>query len=269
MITIKPVLIVLFFVLAIYGAFDVIKRARQMRAPRRYKDFMFAWSERPVSDIQYDTISWLATSVHWIAVVVIGLIEILILVVRPLPMSASSFLFFPILGGVISGVAYMWGTTVFHPIAMYLAGNRNHAIADEGILFAGNLIPWNAFTHFSFDRENSIIRLWSSSVRGVVALMFAPPAEHLTKVMGILQSHIPNENMMSTPGLIWQWAFPLAMVAGCCIPVLIAIPSTLLLPAEIALIINGVLIYALMLLGGQVLLWALFGRKMRPAAVEA
>jgi hypothetical protein len=269
MIAFKPVLIVLFWATTIYGAFDAVRGMRKIRSARKYKDCIFAWSEPPVSDIKCDTISWLTTSIHWMTVVMIGLVEFLILVVGSLPLSLSSLWIFPLLGGIVAGIGYMWGTVVFHPIALYLAGNRNYAITNEGILFAGNLIPWSAFTHFSFDRENNLIRLWSSSFYGVVALMFSPPTEHLAKVVDSLQSHLPNENAVSTPNLMWQLAFPLIMAVGCGIPVFITIPSTLLLSPEIALIVNGILIYILMLLGGKGLLWALFGGKMRPATVES
>jgi hypothetical protein len=84
-------LTIIFLLLAVYGAFDATKRARDMRAARKYKDSIFVWSERPVSDLRYDTLAWIATSIHWITTVVIGLFELLTLVIFPLPRVPSSF----------------------------------------------------------------------------------------------------------------------------------------------------------------------------------
>lgn len=264
----KPVLILLFWALAIYGMFDVIRRTRKMRAPRKYKEFIFAWRERSVSGFQADTVSWLATSIHWIVAFIVGLVEFFTLAVRPWSADPPSFLSITLIGGFIGGIGYTWGGLLFTPIGLSVAGNRHCALSAEGVLYADNLIPWSAFSHFSVDQENSIIHLWSSSFRGGVGFVFTPPAEHFTKIVGLLHNYLPDENMVSAPGPLWQWTFPLVVAAGCCIPFLIAVPLTFLLSTEMALIVNGILLYALMMLGGPALLWALFGRKMRPAAVE-
>jgi hypothetical protein len=264
---IKPVLIVVFWSLAIWGAFDMVRGARKMRAPRKYKDAVFAWTEHPLSSFKYDRISWAAISIHAVSVISIGLIEFLSLTLRPFNAVASSFIMLIILVGIIAMAGQIWGSLVFYPVALALAGDRYIAISTEGILWAGNLIPWSAFNRYSLDPEKNIIRLWSASLRGTPAFMLTPPGEYASGVIDILQSHLPGENMISPPSVVEQYLLPIAM-AVICIPVVITACFMLQLPLEITLIVNGILMYLLMIVGGPVLLRSLLGKKLQPAAIE-
>lgn len=264
----KTILLVEFGFMVLYGGVEVIRQARKMRAPRKYKDEIFAWSEHPVSSFKYDTLSQIAISIHWIAVVLIGLIELLALIVHPFSVGGYSFLAFFVMIAVVPIVGYMWGHNLVQPISLALAGDRHYAIAETGILWAGQSIPWDAFTHFVFDRENNMIRLWSSSFHGMLSFLFAPPSEYLSKILELLQSHLPNETTVPTPSLMRQWSFPLIMAAVSGIAVLIALLSVLFLSTEVALIVNGFLMYALMVVGGRLLIRAIMGKKMQPAVLE-
>jgi hypothetical protein len=262
----KSLLIVVFWSLAIYGAFDMVRGARKMRTARKYKDSAFAWSEHPLSSFKYDPVSWVAISMHGISVVLIGLIEFLSLMMRPFSALASSFLIMLILLVIISTVGYMWGSILFYPVALARAGDRYLAISTEGVLWAGTLIPWSAFSYFGFDHEKNIIRLWSASLRGTVTFMLAPPKEYVSGIIDILQSQLPGETM-TPPGFAEKYMLPIAMAIGC-IPIVIAAYFMSQLPSEITLIVNGILIYVLMIFGGPVLLRSLLGKNTRPAPVE-
>jgi hypothetical protein len=264
---IKPVLIVVFWSLAIWGAFDMVRGARKMRAPRKYKDAVFAWSERPLSSFNYDRLSWVAISIHGVSVILIGLIEIFSLTMRPFNAIASSFIMMLVLVGIISIVGQIWGSLLFYPIALALAGDRYIAISTEGILWAGNLIPWSAFCCFRLDPETNMIRLWSASLRGTPAFMLNPPKEYVSGLLEIFQSHLPGDNTISPPGFVEQYILPITMAIAC-IPIVIAAGFMLQLPLEITLIVNGILMYLLMIFGGPVLLRSLLGKNTQPAAVE-
>ena len=245
----------------------MVRGARKMRAPRKYKDALFAWRERPLSSFKYDRIAWLAIMIHGTSVVLIGLIMLVSFMTRPFHAIASSFLMMIVLVGIMALVGQIWGSLLFYPLALAMAGDRYIAISSEGILWAGNLIPWNAFSCFRLDPENTMIQLWSASLRGTPAFMLTPPKEYASGVMDILQRHLPNENMISAPGVLEQYLLPIVM-AVVCIPVLLAACLVLQLPLEITLIVNGILMYLLMIVGGPVLLRSLLGRNMQPAAVE-
>jgi hypothetical protein len=263
---IKTILMLEFWLLAMYGAFSMLRGARKMRAARKYKDVIFAWSERPISSATHDTIAWIGTSIHWLTIVLIGLIEFFILVNRSFSPNAFS-LFTLLLITITPSVGHMWGSLVFQPIATYFAGNRHYALSMDGVLYAGNLIPWSAFSHFGFVEETKLIRLWSASLPGTIAFQFAPPEEHAAKIIDILQTHLANEAVIPPPNLIQQYLFPAVMTASCILTgVLIYFLRPL--PLEITFIANAVLIYVLMLLGGPVLLRFLLGRNMQPAAME-
>ena len=239
-----------------------------MRAPRRYKDALLAWSERPLSSFKYDRISWVAIMIHGTSVVLIGLIVLVSFMTRPFNAIASSFIMMIVLVGMIAIVGQICGGLLFYPLALSLAGDRYIAISTEGILWAGNLIPWNAFCCFRLDPESNMIQLRSASLRGTPAFMLTPPKEYASGVIDILQRHLPNENMVSPPSLVEQFLLPITM-AVVCIPVLIAACFVLQLPLELTLIVNGVLMYLLMIVGGPVLLRSLLGKNTRRAAVEA
>ena len=238
-----------------------------MRAPRKYKDAVLAWSERPRSSFIYDRISWLAIMIHGTSVVLIGLIVLVSFMTRPFNAIASTFIMMIVLVGIIAIVGQIWGSLLFYPVALALAGDRYIAISTEGILWAGNLIPWNAFSCFRLDPESNIIQLWSASLRGTPAFMLTPPKEYASGVMDILQSHLPSENMISPPSVVEQYLLPITM-AVVCISVLVAACFVLQLPLEITLIVNGILMYLLMIIGGPVLLRSLLGKNTRLAAVE-
>jgi hypothetical protein len=152
-------------------------------------------------------------------------------------------------------------------VALALAGDRYIAISTEGILWAGNLIPWNAFCCYRLDPEKNMIQLWSASLRGTPAFMLTPPKEYASGIIDILQSHLPGENIVSPPGAVEQYLLPITMAVAC-IPVVIAACFMLQLPLEITLIVNGILMYLLMIVGGPVLLRSLLGTNTHPAAVE-
>lgn len=266
----KIIPMILFCFFTIYGCIDRVRIVRKMRVVRNYRDMLFAWSEHPVSSFKYDTISWVAVSIHWVGVVVIGILEFLLLAnlySYKVENHLLSFGVLVIISGVVSGVGYLWGSVFFHPIATLLGGDCHRAISAEGVLYSGNLILWNAFSHFSFDDKKNIIRLWSAASRGVVSLIYSPPKEHVVKVVSILQIHLATENMISPPSFVEQCGFPLAMAVGCISIVVLAL-IFLQLSAALAIILNGILIYLLMLLGGPVLWKSLFGGKTRPAIVE-
>jgi hypothetical protein len=161
----------------------------------------------------------------------------------------------------------MWGTVLFYPVSTFLGGERYVAIANEGVMWAGNMIPWSAIGHIQFDQEHNIIRLWSSTSPGMIVFIFAPPAGDILKIVGFLQSHIADENLITPLPFLRRYTFPLAMTVGC-ISILAIAFVFLQLPSEVALITNSILMFALMLLGGPALLRSLFGKKIKPAMME-
>lgn len=263
---IKTILMLEFWLLAIYGAFHMLRGARKMRAARNYKDSVFAWSERPFSSTKHDTIAWIATSIHWLTVVLIGLMEFFILVNPSFPLTAFSVLTF-LLITITPSVGYMWGSVLFQPIATSFAGNRHYALSKEGVLYAGSLIPWSAFSHFGFVPEKNMIRLWSASLPGTVAFLFAPPEEYTSQIIDILQTHLRNEDLVPPPSFIEQCIFPILMTASCIVFVIL-IYLIWQISSDLTFIVNAILMYALMILGGPVLLRSLLGKNVQPAPIE-
>jgi hypothetical protein len=264
---IKTILLLEFFALTIFGAFQMLRGARKMRAARNYKDSILAWVEQPFSSARYETIAWIATSIHWLTVVLIGWIEIQILVnpsFSPNPFS----LFGLLLITITSSVGYIWGSMLFQPIATSFAGDRHYALSNDGLLYAGSLIPWDAFSHFGYVPETKMIRLWSASLPGTIAFQFAPPEDYSSRVIDILQTHLRSEPVVPAPSFVEQCLFPTGMAVSC-IMALTLVYFIRPLPLEITFVGNAVLMYVLMLLGGSVLLRLLVGKNIQPAASES
>jgi hypothetical protein len=161
----------------------------------------------------------------------------------------------------------MWGSMLFQPIATAFAGDRHYALSREGVLYAGNLIPWSAFSHFGYIRETNMIRLWSASLPGTIAFLFAPPEEYTSQIIDILQTHLRNEDLVPPPSFIEQCIFPILMTASC-IVVVILIYLIWQISSDLTFIVNAVLMYALMILGGPVLLRSLLGKNIQSATIE-
>jgi hypothetical protein len=263
----KILLSILFWSFAIYGAIERVRSMRKLRVPQSYTDSIFDWSEYPISSFKYDTLSWLATSIHWVTIVLLGLFQYIQFFMNPLSVHEVTFISLPfevLMGGFMSLTGFWLGSTLFHPIAGFLGGNRHYAISVDGILWAGYIVPWSAISHFSFDHEKGMIRLWSSSLRGTVLFQFIPAEENVQRIIDILGTYLPDENKVSDPGFLQQCVFPILMAIACMSVAVVAYAVVQLVP-DFFPVANIIFLYVLMLVGGPALIRSLFGRTLKPA----
>ena len=270
---INTLLLICFGLSTVYGFFWNVRNIRKIRAPRKYKNAILAWAQRPHSRLQYELNSWIATSIHWAAIITLGLVVFLMLVLHPLTEIAipgltkptAAVLAMPILGASVAGIGFIWGQSLFGPIAEFMGGDSHVALDAEGMLYAGQLFPWSTFSHFSFDVEQTVVQIWSASFPGVVGFVLLPPSpEYMSKLVGILQIHLPTA---ASPSFFMKCAFP-AFMAGISILFVAFAFLMLSLPIAIALIVNSLLIYAPIFFGGKLIMRFVFGGKAQPAPVE-
>ena len=269
----RILLLIIFGVCTILGVFLSVSNIRGIRALRKYTDALFAWAEPPLLAFKYERFSWFATSIHWLAVITLGLVDLFILLmlrstelnIPGVPESISTFLEMPVLVGCTAGIAVLWGQSLFSPIAARIGGDRHFAINAEGILYAGHLFPWGAFSHFSFDEEHKVVQIWSASLPGTVGLTISPPSEAgRSEIVGLIQSHIP---LAEAPPRRSMLLFPLIM-ASFVAPFVVLAALTFLLSAGLALLLNGLLIYSLALYGGKLIMRLVYGGKAKPVAIK-
>ena len=112
-----------------------------------------------------------------------------------------------------------------------------------------------------------MIKLWSESLPGTVAFALVPPTyEDGLKISGILQKHL-EYSMDYSPGFIQGAAFP-ALMAGISALFISMAMLTFKLPTNFALILNTIIIYILVLMGGKVLMRLIFGNTVMTAPIE-
>lgn len=274
--TFRNILLVIFGLFTIYGAVSSVVMMRKMRARRDYKGILFEWAEPPtlgfgLSGLRYESGAWVAIVLHGLAVAAAGSAVCLVLFVRPLrPLLSwgmAGLLVVPVMVMMVSMAGNWWGTVLAHPLAERLGGERHAAVSPDGILYLGQLFPWNAFKGFSLAAEGTAIRLWSASFPGLIGLVLVPPSEQRPALLELLRRQLPGEPAEASGGFRAQLAFP-ALMGIVCGPLVLAAWLMVLAPAELALLIDGLLMLLLMLVGGPGLLWIGFRGKMRPAPLE-
>jgi hypothetical protein len=269
------ILLIIFVLFSIVGFYLCAKSIRDIRAPRKYKDVLFTWTEAYRSTHIYDLPSWLATSIHWISVITIGLVVVTVLILHPLievfvlPFSYPLLTLLAIsLLACSSGLAgFLWGSCLFGPIAEHIGGDSHFAIAEDGLLFAGRLFPWSTFSHFSFDAVKKQIHLWSASSPATIAFTFAPASAVTTsRLIEIIKSHLPASEH-SYKNSLKRYIFAARMAAMCAPFVLLAF-LMLLATSGLAIVVNSFLLYILIVLGAKLITEVVYGGKDRPALIE-
>ena len=264
-------LLLTFGLLVIYGGYSVLKGTRDVRKPRRYADALFAWSERPGLTFKYDFSNWLGISIHRAALVLMALLAVLTMWVQPnkgfifpgLPIYLR-ILLDPLLYLAVVLLGVGCGFSLFGPIADILGGDHHYAISDAGLLLANQLIPWSAFSHFEHDMQRGVIYVWSASLPATVGLaVILPSGEDLLKLSGLLQRHLPAAGSASS-GLFGRYEFPFR-ISVACVPFILASGLLYLLaPWRLAVILDALLMWVLLWLGGALINLWIYGNRSRP-----
>jgi hypothetical protein len=275
MVTMRDFLILIVFsVAALYGGYEILRGVRKVRAPRAYKDVLYAWTERPGPSFTYDFTGWLGITVHRVALVIISLVALFTALRHPqagVGLSALpgwvAFLAEPITYGAVALLGCLFGLSFFGPVAEYFGGDHRYALSNEGLLIGGQLIPWSAFSEFTVDIGRNLIFIWSASLRGTPAMFITlPSTEELGKLREILQNHLPYSDP-SPVSALRRYAFP-AWMACLAAPFIAAACALFLAPLYLALIGDTLIGWVLLALGGQLIVRLIYGGKSRPAPMS-
>jgi hypothetical protein len=268
------VLLILFVVMAIYGGYTALTSIRKIRRPRTYAGALFYWSQHPGAAGGNDLADWLAINIHRLALVIIGLLAVLNVVLRAqttfFPLDPSAF------WGIVAelllyaGMAFigtLWGLSIFGPFAEARGGDHHYALSNAGLLIAGQIIPWKAFSHFSFSSDGTAIGIWSASLPGSAGMVTVPalPGD-LQKLSDLLRSYLPFIDGYS-PGTLRRFALP-AVMAALSLPFVVGAGLLFLAPTGVALLGQCLLMWTLALLGGRLIMSLIYGGEAQPAPME-
>ncbi len=268
------VLLGTFILAAVYGAIQSVSSIRKMRAARKYKDAIFAWSERNTAGYEYELLAWISTSIHWLAVILIGAIVLVMIFFATFDPQAlltvpqvSLFCVLMLVEVASAAAGSLWGSLLFGPLAELMGGRRNYAISPEGLCFGGRLFPWKTFSHLSLEPERRVLYLWSASLPETTAFaLLQDTPQQLEVLRSTIQQYVPSGEPPSS-GSLRQYVLPLIMLALSLPFVAIALLLTLA-PFIIALLATCVLMFILVFAGGQLLMRLVYGGQGHPAPLE-
>jgi hypothetical protein len=265
--------IVLFALMALYGAYTIFKQTRLIRIERKYKDAIVAWDEPGGTGFRSDFPSWLGVNIHRGATLLLGLIALILLLSRPVPTDPFlsmngivSFIAFGILTVSIGLTGFIFGLMLAGPLAEIFAGARHHAMADTGLLALGYLWPWETFKSYTWDPIKSSLYLWSASLPGTVAFdIHAQSPDTMRELRSIVGRHLPAET--EAPPLPRRYLFALLMGA-LCIPFLVASIVLWFVPVWVSLLTLSILMWLLLAAGTLLITKLIYANKGRPAAFQ-
>jgi hypothetical protein len=268
------VLLILFVVTTLYGGYSALTSIRKIRRARTYAGALFYWSEHPGAAGRNNLADSLAINIHRLALVIIGLLGALNVLLRGqisfFPLDPSAF--WGILAGFLvycamAVIGTLFGLGLFGPFAEAMGGDHHYALSNGGLLIAGQMIPWRAFSHFSFSQDGTAIGIWSASLPGSAGMITVPtlPGD-LRQLSDLLRSYLPFSDGYS-PGTFRRFALP-AVMAALSLPFVACAGLLFLAPVGVALVGQCLLMWALAILGGSVIMRLIYGGKAQPAPVE-
>ncbi len=269
----KLIYLIFYAVFFVVGFYLMVKRTRELRAPRQYKDASFSWAEPHRSDLEDDVPTWTAINTHRLASILLGLVTLLILLTRPSEAFTLDFLPPPfawlsdsMLVGFAALNGYFLGYVLGGPVAEVVAGDHHYALSAAGILASGYLFPWDTFSHITMDDLRGGVHLWSASMPGTAAFVFRPPsAEESRALFADLRDHLPQGEPPAD--FASKFGFALRMALLCAPFVLVGI-LLYLTPAGVSLLALCALLFVLLPVGGSFIMRSVYGGKARPIAAS-
>jgi hypothetical protein len=263
-----------FVICAAIGFFLVIRATRGLRVARNYGDVLLAWTEPPRVDLHADLPTWLGINLHRGTAIGLGIAELLVILGRPKPDAWSTmagswavWALSLLMPAAVALMGLLWGFVLGGPLAERIGGDHHYAVAEQGILAHGRLLPWSTFREVSVGAASGLIYLWSRPLAGAVAFVFRPPSAELRQqLLSILQIRLPLQ--AERPGLLRRYSFPLLMAAFCT-PFIAAAIVLCIVGGTAALLTLPLLLWLLLGAGSLLIMRAIYGGEGRPAATAA
>lgn len=261
-----PILIILFIVFMLFAGFRVSRLLAKVRHGGRPSNALHQWSEPPLSSWKYEPFTMAAILVHILASLLLAGAAL------ATASKATSFdttffsndltmfvLLWFVDGGSLSLIGYLVGSLATFPLASLRKEPLWYAITEEGIIHGNTLLPWRLFSHFSINRKDGLIRLYSAFAPNLPCVVSKPTATLLDEISSSLCKYLPDHFV--NEGLAWyrtKYLLVPAMLLVCFLFVA-AGWFTFYLPRELALFSIAMLMSILALLGNRLITLFSFG----------
>jgi len=203
-----PILIILFIVFVLIAGFRVSRLLARVRHGGRPSHALHQWSEPPLSSWKYEPFSMAAILVHIIASLLLAGAA-LATASKPTSFDTTFFsngltmfvLLWFVDGGSLSLVGYLVGSLATFPLASLRKEPLSYAITEEGIIHGTTLLPWRLFSHFSINRKDGLIRLYSAFAPNLPSVVLKPTAALIDEISSSLCKYLPDHPV--NEGLAW------------------------------------------------------------------
>lgn len=244
---------------------------RALRAHRQYPGTQLEWFEMPLFGPRMEGDSYFTMLIHWtgVTLLVIGTVAAIRLDYSltddflPLLHVGPDVVTWMILEIAVGMVGYLWGKILLHPFGTPFAGESHYALSNAGILFGGYLFPWQVFSHYSIQKDEGILRLWSRFQRGYCLFVFRPVSQDVRRC---LWETIEDRLSPAAPAEVRRsgwWGMPLVMVFVTLAAIAIGAGLLVLLESK-AIILMSVLVVMFYFSGGVIMLRGAYGGLARP-----
>ena len=264
-------LLFLFCTSTLAGSFRTLRLLANSRRSDRSMNTLHKWSEKPLPSWKYEPYSAAAVLIHLLAISVLSVAAL------NATSNPADFIDTSILNstnmvvvvwiaeeGSISLVGYILGTLAAFPVASLIRTTVTSAIIRDGVIHGNTFIPWERFSHFSIDRNNGILRLYSAFSPDMPTLMSNPiKSVSLDELGDTLQEYLPVNPENSNRAWYQTKYLLIPTMILVCLPLVIVGWLASHLSRELALFAIALSTGILALLGGHIKSFFAFGRLAR------
>jgi hypothetical protein len=242
----------LFLSTMIWGIYNNITFIKKLRAKRNYKGATLNITEKVIPELIIEPSTWMVTTILDIGSALLGISIIFLLFIRSksdsiilypkdhLTLFTVLFLCFP----AVSVSGYLFGSTIARAIQNYFSKVRHEAFSEQGILYGGRTIAWDHFRGYLVSSERRYIYLLSKYYPTAIGFSFAPTSnEDFDLVIGEIKKHLPNCDFTSYAQEVGIFMNIYLQSVFLSIIVLFIGLTGLMMPVEIGIILNSLLMY--------------------------
>lgn len=196
-----PLPLIVFFLLG--TVLGIIRTYRKITAARRgipAQVALYTWRQRRLSAWKYEQDSSVSILVHTLAVMSLGGAAVTA-AFKPATITShllagdptGVILIWLVEGGSIALTGYLLGSALAFPLASLGRAPVMYGVSEDGMIYGSRLLPWRWFSHFTYDTDKRLLRLYSSFAPNLPSYVAElPEAVPVDQVVIAIEGHLPQ-----------------------------------------------------------------------------
>jgi hypothetical protein len=180
-----------------------VRAYRKLTASRKQipaQAALYSWRQKRLSSWRYERYTIMAILVHTIAVISLGGAAITS-AIKPTTLTGPLLAGDPIMvgliwlseGGSIALIGYLLGSVLGFPLASFEQAPAAYGVSEAGVIYGCRLLPWNWFSHFSFDRDKRLLSFYSAFAPNLPSFIAKlPEVIPVEELLVVLESRLPK-----------------------------------------------------------------------------